>query len=80
MSKKKPAEYENMIKTKLKFLYRDTRDQSKESHAQRRYLRIKGKSLKKIMLDRFINNYGYDKGIVTANAIVDDILNLIEHY
>lgn len=69
-----------MIKHKLKFLNRDTRDYSKESIAQRRYHRMKGKSLKKIMLDRFINNYGYDKGFVTANAIVDDILNLIEHY
>ena len=28
----------------------------------------------------FINAYGYDKGEVTAQAIVDDILNTIEHY
>jgi hypothetical protein len=44
---------------------------------------MKGKSLKNILnilLDRFINNYGYDKGIVTAEAIVDNILMLIEQY
>ena len=64
----------------LKFLNRDLRDHSKESIAQRRYQRIKGKSLKHILLDRFLNDYGYDKGIITATAIVDDLLNLIEHY
>lgn len=69
-----------MIKHNLKFLPRDTRDHSIESIAQRRYHRIKGKSLKNILIDRFINKYGYDKGIVTANAIVDDILLLIETY
>jgi hypothetical protein len=69
-----------MIKHNLKFINRDTRDHSKESIAQRRYHRIKGKSLKNILIDRFINNYGYDKGIVTAKAIVDDLLNLIEQY
>ena len=64
----------------LKFIYRDTRNHSKESIAERRYHRMKGKSLKNILLDRFLNNYGYDKGIVTANAIVDNILNIIEQY
>ena len=64
----------------LKFMNRDTRDHSKESIAQRRHLRIKGKSLKNILLDRFLNNYGYDKGIITAAAIVDDILGIIENY
>ena len=64
----------------LKFINRDTRNHSKESIAERRYHRMKGKSLKNILLDRFINNYGYDKGIVTANAIVDNILNIIEQY
>jgi len=64
----------------LKFLNRDIRDHSKESIAQRRYMRIKGKSLKNILLDRFLNNYGYDKGIITASAIVDDLLTIIENY
>jgi len=64
----------------LKFLNRDIRDHSKESIAMRRHMRIKGKSLKNILLDRFLNNYGYDKGIVTAGAIVDDLLSIIENY
>ena len=64
----------------LKFINRDTRNHSKESIAERRYHRMKGKSLKNILLDRFLNNYGYDKGVVTANAIVDNILTIIEQY
>lgn len=46
----------------------------------REYKRIKGKSLKHILLDRFLNQYGYDKGTVTASAIIDDLLALIEQY
>ena len=69
-----------MINSNLKFIPRDTRVHSKESMAERRYQRIKGKSLKNILLERFINKYGYDKGIVTANAIVDDLLLLVETY
>ncbi len=64
----------------LNFINRDIRDHSRESIAQRRQQRVKGKSLKNILLDRFLNNYGYDKGIITAAAIVDDILNIIENY
>lgn len=64
----------------LKFLNRDLRDHSRESIAQRRHLRMKGKSLKQVLLDRFLNNYGYDKGIVTATAIIDDLLTIIENY
>ncbi len=69
-----------MINSNLKFIPRDTRNHSKEAMAERRYQRIKGKSIKNILLERFINKYGYDKGIVTANAIVDDILLLVETY
>jgi hypothetical protein len=69
-----------MINSNLKFIPRDNRNHSKESMAERRYQRIKGKSLKNILLERFTNKYGYDKGIVTANAIVDDILLLVETY
>ena len=69
-----------MINKNLKFLPRDTRDFSKESIAERRYHRIKGKSLKKVLVDRFLNHYGYDKGIVIVSAIVDDILNVVDNY
>ncbi|HEY5123913.1 MAG TPA: DUF1670 domain-containing protein [Ignavibacteria bacterium] len=64
----------------LKFIPRDTRNHSKESIAKNRYYRIKGKTIKSILIDKFLNQYGYDKGVITANAIVDDILLLIDNY
>jgi len=69
-----------MIAKNLQFLPRDTRDFSRSAMALREYKRMKGKSLKHILVDRFINQYGYDKGTVTATAIVDDLLALIEQY
>jgi hypothetical protein len=64
----------------LSFLPRDTRDFSQKTVALRRYNRIKGKSLKHLLLDRFLNHYGYDKGAITATAIIDDLLAFIEHF
>lgn len=69
-----------MNNNNLTFIPRDTRDHSKESIALRRYYRMKGKTLKHIVLDRFLNQYGYDKGRVAAEAIVDDLLLLIEQF
>jgi hypothetical protein len=69
-----------MIVKNLRFLPRDTRDFSPSAVALREYKRMKGKSLKHIILDRFLNHYGYDKGAVTASAIIDDLLALIEQY
>jgi hypothetical protein len=69
-----------MIAKNLRFLPRDQRDFSPPTIALNHYHRIKGKSLKHILLDRFLNHYGYDKGAVTASAIVDDLLTLVEHY
>jgi len=71
-------EVSNMITNNLKFIPRDTRDHSNESITERRYQRMKGKSLKNILINRFLHHYGYDKGI--ANAIVDDILLLVESF
>jgi hypothetical protein len=42
--------------------------------------RLKSKSLEQLLLYRFLNHYGYDKGEVTARAIIADILALIEEY
>ena len=42
--------------------------------------RLKDKNLSQLLLYRFINHYGYDKGEVTAKAIIDDILKLIDDY
>jgi hypothetical protein len=69
-----------MIAKNLRFLPRNTSDFSPSAIALREYKRIKGKSLKHIILDRFLNQYGYDKGAVTASAIIDDLLALIEQY
>lgn len=46
----------------------------------RKFKRMNGKSLRNLLLHRFIHHYGYDKGEVTARAIVDDIIKLIERY
>lgn len=42
--------------------------------------RLKDKSLEQLLLHRFLNNYGYDRGEITAKAIITDILQLIDHY
>lgn len=68
------------MKSGLTFLARNTSDHSAESIAEHRYQRMKGKTLKHILVDRFLKNYGYEKGTVTATAIVNDILSLIEQY
>jgi hypothetical protein len=69
-----------MTTNNLQFLPRDTRDHSTRAVGMRRYKRIKGKNLRQIVLDRFLNHYGYDKGAVTASAIVDDLLRLIDTF
>lgn len=70
----------NTVSSNLKFIPRDTRNHSKEAISERRFHRIKGKTIKSILLDKFLNQYGYDKGVITANAIIDDILLLIDNY
>ena len=46
----------------------------------KKYRRLKDKSLEQHLLYRFLNNYGYDKGQITAKAIIKDILQVIEDY
>jgi hypothetical protein len=53
---------------------------TKEQIQLKKFRRLKAKSLKQLLLHRFLNNYGYDKGEVTARAIIDDILKLIDDY
>jgi len=65
---------------KIKFANRDRRPQTKEAIYLRKFNRLNGKSLKQVLLHRFLNHYGYDKGEITAKAIVEDILSLIERY
>lgn len=42
--------------------------------------RLKDKSLQQLLLYRFLNHYGYDKGELIAQTIIQDILRLIEQY
>lgn len=53
---------------------------TKEAINLKKFHRINNKSLRQLLLYRFLHHYGYDKGEVTAQAIVDDILQLIEGY
>ena len=46
----------------------------------KKYRRLKDKSLAQHLLYRFMNNYGYDKGEITAKAIIKDILNVVDDY
>ena len=47
---------------------------------EKKFRRINDKSLRQMLVHRFINSYGYDKGEVTATAIVNDIVKTIEDY
>jgi len=42
--------------------------------------RLKHKNLHQLLLYRFLNHYGYDKGEITAKAIINDILKLVDEY
>jgi hypothetical protein len=47
---------------------------------RKKFRRIHDKSLEQVLLHRFINHYGYEKGEVTARAIITDLLQLIERH
>ncbi len=53
---------------------------TKEQAQLKKVRRLKSKSLKQLLLYRFLNHYGYDKGEVTARAIIEDLLRLVEQY
>lgn len=53
---------------------------TKEQIQLKKLRRLKDKSLKQLLLHRFLNHYGYDKGAITAATIVDDLLQLIDDY
>ena len=46
----------------------------------KKFRRINDKSLEQVLIHRFLNHYGYEKGEVTARAIVKDLLQLIERH
>lgn len=53
---------------------------TKEQVQLKKVRRLKDKNLHSLLLHRFLNQYGYDKGEITARAIIDDLLKLIDSY
>lgn len=53
---------------------------TKEQIQMKKIRRIMNKSLEQMLLYRFLNHYGYDRGEITARAIISDILQVIEDY
>ncbi len=53
---------------------------TKEQIQLKKIRRLKDKNLHSLLLHRFLNQYGYDKGQITAKAIIDDIIKLIDDY
>lgn len=53
---------------------------TKEQIQLKKYRRLKDKNLEQLLLNRFLNNYGYEKGEITARAIISDILKLVNDY
>jgi transcriptional regulator with XRE-family HTH domain len=53
---------------------------TKEQIQLKKYRRLKDKNLEQLLLNRFLNNYGYEKGEITAKAIINDILKLVDDY
>ena len=53
---------------------------TKEQIQIKKMRRLKNKNLHQLLLHKFLNHYGYDKGEITAKAIIDDILKLMDDY
>lgn len=53
---------------------------TKEQIQLKKFRRLHNKSLHQMLLHKFLNEYGYDKGEITATAIINDILKLIDDY
>lgn len=53
---------------------------TKEQLQLKKFRRLSDKSLEQLLLHRFLNNYGYDRGEITAKAIINDILQLINDF
>jgi hypothetical protein len=53
---------------------------TKEQAQYKKLRRLQGKTLEHVLQHRFLHHYGYDKGPITARAIVKDIVQLIDEY
>jgi len=73
-AKKNPALcLEQEVKTMSKPL-------TKAQIQNKKYRRLKDKSLEQHLLYKFLNNYGYEKGEITAKAIIKDIIQEIQNH
>jgi len=64
----------------MKLPTRNYRPMTTDEINLKKFRRIHDKSLEQVLLHRFLNHYGYEKGEVTARAIIDDLLQLIERH
>lgn len=53
---------------------------TKEQAQRKKLRRLQGKTLENVLLYRFLHHYGYDKGPITARAIIRDIVQLIDEH
>ena len=53
---------------------------TKEQIQLKKFRRLNDKNLDQLLLHKFLNEYGYEKGEITAKAIIDDILKIIDQY
>jgi hypothetical protein len=53
---------------------------TKEQIQLKKFRRLNDKSLDQLLLHKFLNEYGYEKGEITARAIIHDILTIIDQY
>jgi len=64
----------------MKLPTRNYRPLTSKEIKYKKFRRLHDKSLEQVLLHRFLNHYGYDKGEVTAKAIINDLLQLIERH
>jgi len=64
----------------MKLPTRNYRPMTTEEIKYKKFRRLHDKSLEQVLLHRFLDQYGYDKGEVTAKAIISDLLQLIERH
>lgn len=57
-----------------------TRKTSKTNGVAKLISRLKRKNLSTILLEKFLNEYGYEKGIVAARAFVKDIIETVNQF
>ena len=52
----------------------------KNNYKDKQIKRLEKKNLSTILLEKFLNEYGYEKGIVAARAFVEDIIKTVDEF